>query len=87
MEQNNFLGPWRYKTGVFDGKFDSVIHQEAAGTVISGYWLGKRAAYKFALIGTQKYQAQARDRLKTLNEKLTIGSMTGSKIAPLFHYR
>ena len=90
MKQNNFLGPWRYKTGVFDGKFVSVIaSEESIGTVISGYWFGKRAAYEFVQIGTQKYQTEARDRLKTLNERLTIGStiQRGSKIAPLFHYR
>ena len=86
--QNSFLGPWRYKTGVFDGTFISIIGKEAAATLISGYWFGKRAAYKFVPIGTQKYQADAHDRLKTLNQKLKKGSTIGSKTVSLFgHYR
>ena len=52
----DFLNPWFYRTGVFDGKFGSVIGQGASGTVISGEWYGKRAAFKFVDIGTQKFQ-------------------------------
>ena len=83
---------WFYETGVFDGKFVSKIGQGAAGTVISGEWFGKKAAFKFVDIGAQKFQADSGDALKALNEKLlemiSIQSIKGSKIVSLYgHYR
>ena len=91
-EQTEFPDPWFYKTGVFKGKFDSVIGQGAAGTVISGEWFGKKAAFKFVEIGNQKYQELMHDALKTLEEKLSemtsIQSTVGSKILSFHgHYR
>ena len=91
-EQNEFPDPWFYKTGVFDGKFDSAIGQGAAGRVISGEWFGQRAAFKFVKIGVQKFQQLASDNLKTLNEKLSemisSQSIVGSKIVSFYgHYR
>ena len=90
--QNEFPDPWFYKTGVFDGEFDSIIGQGAAGTVISGEWFGKKAAFKFVEIGTQKFQEIVSVALKTLDEKLSemisIQSTVGSKIVPFYgHYR
>ena len=90
--QDEFPDPWFYKTGVFDGKFDSVIGQGASGTVISGEWFGKKAAFKFVEIGTQKFQEEVADGLKTLNEKLTemlsIQAIVGTKIVSFNgHYR
>ena len=84
--------PWLYQTGVFDGKFDSVIGQGASGKVISGEWFGKKAAFKFVDIGDQKHQEDPEDASKTLNEKLremiSIQSSEGSKIVSLYgHYR
>ena len=91
-EQNEFPDPWFYKTGVFDGKFDCVIGQGAAGTVISGEWFGKKAAFKFVEIGTQEWQEYTTESLKTLYEKLSemisIQSTVGSKIVSFYgHYR
>ena len=90
--KNEFLDPWFYRTGVFDGKFGSVIGQGASGTVISGEWYGKKAAFKFVEIGIQKWQSQVPDSLKTLNGKLSemtsIQATKGSKILPFYgHYR
>ena len=91
-ESNNFLDPWFYQTGVFDGKFNSVIGTGASGIVISGEWSGKKAAFKFVEIGSQKFQAKAIDGLETLNETLSemtsIQATTGSKIVQFYgHYR
>ena len=88
----DFLDPWFYKTGVFNGKFDSLIGQGATGTVISGEWAGKKAAFKFVEVGTQKWQNSAGDCLKILNEKLSemtsIQATKGSKIVSIYgHYR
>ena len=91
-QQNVFPDPWFYKTGVFNGKFNSVIGQGAAGTVVSGEWFGKPAAFKFVEIGAQKEQKTIKDSLKTLDEKLSemisIQSAVGSKIVSFYgHYR
>ena len=90
--QTEFPDPWFYKTGVFDGNFDSVVGQGATGTVISGEWFGKKAAFKFVEIGNQKFQNQVAHGLKTLNKKLSemtsIQSAVGSKIVSFYgHYR
>ena len=88
----NFPDPWFHETGVFDGKFDSLIGQGASGTVISGKWAGKEAAFEFVPIGEQKFQELARDNLKTLNDKLSemtsVQATNGSKIVKFFgHFR
>lgn len=90
--KTNFPEPWFYISGVFDGKFDSLIGQGASGTVISGEWFGKRAAFKFVEIGTQKQQDLISDALKSLDDKLSemisIQSTVGSKIVSFYgHYR
>ena len=92
IEQKAFPDPWFYKTGVFDGKFESEIGQGAAGTVISGKWFGKRAAFKFVEIGAQTRQEFVNQSLKKLDEKLyemtSIQSTFGSKIVSFYgHYR
>ena len=91
-ERSSFPDPWFYKTGVFNGNFSSVIGQGASGTVISGEWFGKKAAFKFVAIGAQKYHEFTNERLKTLNEKLSemisIQETVGSKIVSFYgHYR
>ena len=88
----SFQEPWFYQNGVFDGKFESLIGQGATGTVISGEWFGKKAAFKFVEIGNQKYQTFTDDSLITLDDKLSemisIQSTTGSKIVNFYgHYR
>ena len=93
VESNpDFLDPWFYKTGVFNGNFNSLIGQGASGSVISGEWAGKKAAFKFVQIGAQKWQENASDTLKILNEKLSemtsIQATKGSKIVSFYgHYR
>ena len=89
---SDFLDPWFYRTGVFDGEFSSVIGRGATGIVISGQWYGKKAAFKFVEIGNQKFQSVARNALKILDEKLSemtsIQSTKGSKIVQFYaHYR
>ena len=88
----DFLDPWFYRTGVFDGKFGSVIGQGASGRVISGQWYGRKAAFKFVDIGAQKFQRETEDALKSLDEKLSemtsIQKTKGSKIVEFYgHYR
>ena len=91
-KQKKFLDAWFYKTGVFDGKFNSVIGQGAGGTVVSGNWFGKKAAFKFVEIDAQKFVEGATEALKTLNEKLSemisVQSTVGLKIVSFYgHYR
>ena len=88
--KTNFPDPWFYRTGVFDGKLNSVIGQGASGTVLSGDWFGKKAAFKFVEIGAQKFQEK--NSLRNLDEKLSemisIQSTRGSKIVSFYgHYR
>ena len=89
----DFCDPWFYRTGVF-GTFDSVIGQGAQGIVLSGDWFGRKAAFKFVEIGTQKMpdSKDLKDSMKMLNEKLSemtsIQSTEGSKVLSFFgHYR
>ena len=88
----DFLDPWFYRTGVFDGKFGSVIGQGASGTVISGEWYGKKAAFKFVEIGVQKWHKNVEDTLKSLDDKLSemtsIQATKGTVIVQFYaHYR
>ena len=88
----DFSDPWFYRNGVFDGKFDSMIGQGAAGTVISGKWYGRNAAFKFVEIGEQKVQKNAKKGLEVLDEKLSemisIQATEGSNIVRFYgHYR
>ena len=90
----DFPDPWFYRTGVFDGKFNSVIGQGASGTVISGEWFGKKAAFKFVEIdwNSLKWQKDPSVSTKALNEKLSemisIQATKGSKIVSFYgHYR
>ena len=53
---------------------------------------GKKAAFKFVDIGTQKFHEGSTDALKTLDEKLSeitsIQATKGSKIVSFYgHYR
>ena len=88
----SFQEPWFYRNGVLDGKFGLLIGQGATGSVISGEWFGKKAAFKFVEVGKQKFQAETKDSLETLDDKLSemisIQSTTGSKIVNFYgHYR
>ena len=91
-ETTSFPDPWFYQTGVFDGKFDSLIGRGASGKILRGDWFGKKAAFKFVEIGIQKEQTFVDEGLKTLDEKLSemisIQSTQGSKILKFYgHYR
>ena len=91
-EQNSFQDPWFYETGIFDGKFSSLIGQGASGTVVKGEWFGKKAAFKFVEIGIQENLGFVQDNLENLNEKLSemisIQQTVGSKIVAFYgHYR
>ena len=87
-----FPDPWFYRTGIFDGKFDSVVGQGASGTVVSGEWCGMKAAFKFVEIKTQEFQKYVKDSLKTLDQRLSemtsLQETDGSKIVSFYgHYR
>ena len=90
--KSDFPAPWFYRTGVFDGKFRSVVGRGASAVVLNGEWYGKKAAYKFVEIGFQKFQQFADGAIKTLDKKLSemisISELVGSKIVPFYgHYR
>ena len=90
--KTSFPKPWFYQTGIFDGKFDFFIGQGASGTVLSGKWFGKKAAFKFVGIGSQKAEKYVKDTLKSLDDKLSemisIQATQGSKIVKFYgHYR
>ena len=60
--------------------------------MISGQWAGKKAAFKFVEVGSQKHHEKVHDALKTLNDKLSemtsIQATKGSTIISFFgHYR
>ena len=91
-EKSDFADPWFYRTGVFDGKFRSVVGRGASGMVIKGEWYGKKAAFKFVGVGTQSFPKDLRDAIKSLDEKLSemisISALEGSKIVSFYgHYR
>ena len=90
--KTNFRDSWVYQTGVFDGKFDSLIGRGASGIILKGKWCGKMAAFKFVDIGTQEFPANVSAALKSLNEQLfemkSIQEAEGSKILTFYgHYR
>ena len=90
--QNEFEDPWLYRSGVFKGKFKSVIDQGASGIVLKGEWFGMKAAFKFVEIGVQKVSNSVEEGLKTLDQKLSemisLQSTSGSKIVSFYgHYR
>ena len=90
--KTSFSKPWFYQTGIYDGKFDFFIGQGASGTVLSGKWFGKKAAFKFVGIGSQKAEKYVKDTLKSLDDKLSemisIQATQGSKIVKFYgHYR
>ena len=91
-DQTDFPDPWFYETGIFDGKFTSVVGQGASGTVLSGEWFGKKAAFKFIEIGSHKNHRNNVYNLKTLSEKLSemssLQEAKGSKLISFYgHYR
>ena len=91
-DKADFPEPWFYRTGVFDGKFRSVIGQGSSGMVIKGEWYGKKAAFKFVEVGNQTFQKYTGDAIKSLEEKLsemiTISALVGTKIVSFYgHFR
>ena len=91
-EKSDFADPWFYRTGVFEGKFRSVVGRGASGMVIKGEWYGKKAAFKFVEIGNQTAENYMENAIKNLDEKLSemisISALEGSKIVSFYgHYR
>ena len=76
------------KTGNVEGYSDSI----KIIAVVSGYWHGEEAAFKFIPVRKQQYQAKTSDGLADLatrlNEMLTMQSTRGSCILKILgHYR
>ena len=63
--------PWYYINGVFQGDFKEIIGKGGEGYVISGKWMGLKAAFKFVEIEDQKLLKTTTDRTKDLNKRLT----------------
>ena len=77
---------------VYPGQFDRVIGQGGEGTVVSGYWHGEEAAFKFIPVRKQQFQRSVDDGLADLatrlNEMVTMQSTPGSCILKILgHYR
>ena len=95
VDNTDFPEPWYYKVGVFDGQFKCVVGKGASGTVISGVWCGKKAAFKFVEIKAKKPTTRSNSSsfaLKALDDELTdmimIEATRGSKIVSFYgHYR
>ena len=82
---------WKLKSTA-KPKFDSIVGQGAYGLVLSGDWCGKKAAFKFIEIGTNKFRESTGNDLKNQNDRLSelssIQATNGSKILDFYgHYR
>ena len=79
--------------GVYPGRFGRVIGQGGEGTVLSGYWHGEEAAFKFIPVRKQQFgtgfvKDGLADLATRLNEMLTMQSTHGSCILKVLgHYR
>ena len=94
VEKTDFPEPWYYKSGVFDGQFRSVLGKGASGTVLSGQWYGKKAAFKFVEIEVKEETAFSLSSkvLKDLDDELlemtSMEATQGSKIVSFYgHFR
>ena len=83
---------WFYKNGVYPGQFGQIIGSGGEGVVVSGFWHGEEAAFKFVPVRAQQFSEFAKDSLADLatrlNEMTTLQAMTGSSILKILgHYR
>ena len=87
-DETNLTDPWFYTTGVFDGKFGSVVGQGASGVVLSGEWHGQKAAFKHVEIESRIHEQSLKSLDEKLSEMTSIQSTRGSKIVSFYgHYR
>ena len=89
---NTLLGPWRYSTGVLNGKFTRVIGRGGEGIVLEGLWCGEKSAFKFVQISNQTYHVYVKDSIKELrrrlNEAVQYSETQSDLVVPFFaHYR
>ena len=83
---------WFYQNGVYPGHFGQVIGSGGEGVVLSGFWHGEEAAFKFVPVEAQQFLENIKDGLEDLatrlNEMITLQAMTGSSILQILgHYR
>ena len=81
-----------YLNGVYPGQFDRLVGQGGEGVVVSGFWHGEEAAFKFIPVRKQQFPGNVEDGLADLetrlNEMVTMQSTSGSCILkPLGHFR
>ena len=83
---------WFYQNGVYPGQFGQIIGSGGEGVVVSGFWHGEEAAFKFVPMKAKQKAMYAKDGLadlaKRLNELTTLQAMTGPSILKILgHYR
>ena len=83
---------WFYQNSVYPGQFERVIGSGGEGVVVSGYWHGEEAAFKFVPVEAQQFLSLVDNALvdlaTRLNEMKTLQAMTGSSILKILgHYR
>ena len=81
-----------YQNGVYPGQFGQVIGSGGEGIVVSGFWHGEEAAFKFVPVRPQQLSTLAKDGLADLATRLTemttMQSTSGSCILNILgHYR
>ena len=83
---------WFYQNGVYPGQFGQIIGSGGEGVVVSGFWHGEEAAFKFVPVRAQQFlelaEVSLADLATRLNEMTTLQAMTGSYILKILgHYR
>ena len=80
-------GPFRYRTGVYPGKFGRVIGKGGEGIVIETRLKNKACAFKFVEVRDQKFKEKVRDTLEDTNarlrEMIEMETISGTNILKL----
>ena len=93
FETGSLSHPWTYTSGVYPGCYSKVVgFGGEARKVIQGKWGGKKAAFKFVPLQSQKLVNNASEAINELYDKLSqmieMDTTSGSKILNLLgHFR
>ena len=92
FSSGNLPKPFRYRTGVYPGKYGRVIGRGGEGIVVQGDWANEACAFKFVEIKDQKLRKLVSDGLADMNarlrEMIEMETISGKNILKLRgHYR
>ena len=83
----NLPKPFRYKTGVYPGKYGRVIGRGGEGIVVQGVWANEACAFKFVEIRNQKFTGIVSDAIADMNarlrEMIEMETVSGNNILKL----